>query len=576
MSEAQYAGAVIGHNFGELSALSTDLTANVSTDTASLSTELTVGLGTSVSTDLAAALEADLVVADTDPTADVDTGLTTGTNIASMDTAVSRIDVPHADAPPAETELRRCADALLTDLAAGIVPTGVPAGLEDVSGHWLAPAVEALVLLMRGEESLEPLARAAQRDEQRTALFLCLALAVAGQGDRIHASWLGTAFGELSLDRPVTHGQRALWLAAARGAYGPAGKIFVLRKLDAVAASPASEPDRWLRALIPDEPSTAVSPALAGFTELAELPELAAPVHAAARLAHLLDRCAAITSARESRGGDGATAGKTDSVSGSAARAAGGALDEARDRTEGTAGDLGGLALVTAAQADRSGEAAVVWSEDEPLTVLRQLTGSGIHERPMRPLAVHLLGDLRPGSHPYLAAIALHVAAPIVRAAAETLAETTRAEAPESVTMPILGHQVTLRPEGPDPESMRAAEERIATEGAPARSRPWAAYVLLALAPVILVVALVLPVLPLAPLALLPAAGGAYRLWRRRQRERADAEYVITQLAELRELAQGAVWALHEYAHESEGRIKTATSDLAELTRLLRRGPRAG
>ncbi|WP_436764270.1 hypothetical protein [Streptosporangium sp. V21-05] len=589
--------------------MSTDLTANVSTDTASLSTDLTADLGTSLSTDMGTSLSTDLAAtpaadpaasADPDPAVDVDiapapgtnTGLPpgldldlatgSGTTSASRDTATSPTEAPDANASRAEAELRRRVDALLTDLAAGIVPTGTPTGFDDtpehLSGHWLAPAVEALVLLVRGEESLEPLARAAQRDERRTALFLCLALAVAGQGDRIHASWLGTAFGELSLDRPVTHGQRALWLAAARGAYGPAGKIFVLRKLDAVAASPASEPDRWLRALVPDEPSTAVSPALAGFTELAELPELATPVHAAARLAHLLDRCAEITSARESRGGDGATAGKTDSVSvsGSAARPDGGAADEARDHAGGIAGGLVDLALVTAARADRSGEASVVWSEDEPLTVLRRLAGSGVHERPMRPLAGHLLGDLRPGSHPYLAAIALHVAAPIVRTAAETLAEATRAEAPESVTMPILGHQVTLRPEGPDPESLGAAEERIATEGAPARGRPWAAYVLLALAPVILVIALVLPLLPLAPLALLPAAGGAYRLWRRRQRERADAEYVIAQLAELRELAQGAVWALHEYAHESEGRIKTATSDLAELNRLLRRGPRAG
>ncbi|GAA3407512.1 hypothetical protein [Streptosporangium vulgare] len=630
--------------------MSTDLTANVSTDTASLSTDLTAGLDTSLSTDLTATLDADLAAsADPDPTTDVDTGPTpgaptglasdvdialatgAGTNTAGtnttadIDTATSPTEIPHIDAahtnaslteapcagpshteapyadaartnaspanaspanasrtevPRTEAELRHRVDALLADLAAGVVPTGIPAGFDDMSehtsGHWLAPAVEALVLLMRGEEALEPLARAAQRDEQRTALFLCLALAVAGQGDRIHASWLGTAFGELSLDRPVTHGQRALWLAAARGAYGPAGKIFVLRKLDAVAASPASEPDRWLRALVPDEPSTAVSPALANFGDLAELPELAAPVHAAARLAHLLDRCAEITSARESRGGDGAPAGKTGPVGGSATRMDGDAADEARDRTEGAADGLGDLALITAAQTDRSGEATVVWSEDEPLTVLRQLAGSGTHERPMRPLSGHLLGDLRPGSHPYLAAIALHVAAPIVRAAAETLAEATRAEAPESVTMPILGHQVTLRPEGPDPESLGAAEERIAAEGAPARGRPWAAYVLLALAPVILVVALVLPVLPLAPLALLPAAGGAYRLWRRRQRERADAEYVITQLAELRELAQGAVWALHEYAHEAEGRVKTATSDLAELTRLLRRGPRAG
>ncbi|MGC5016776.1 hypothetical protein ACLQ2R_38930 [Streptosporangium sp. DT93] len=433
--------------------------------------------------------------------------------------------------PHAEAELRRCADALLSDLAAGTVPAGVPADLTDTSGHWLAPAVEALVLIMRGEDSLEPLARAAQRDERRTALFLCLALAVAGQGDRIHASWLGTAFEELSLDRPVTHGQRALWLAAARGAYGPAGKIFVLRRLDAVAASPASEPDRWLGALVPGEPSTTTSPALAGFTALAELPELAAPVQAAARLAHLRDRCAEITSARESRNGDAAP---------------------------------------------RPDDTTVVWSEDEPLTVLRRLVGADVPERPARSLTAHLLGDLRPGSHPALAAIALHVAAPIVRAAAETLTGATQAEAPESVTVPILGHPLTLRPEGPDPESLEAAENRVTSEGTPVLGRPWGAWLLLVLAPVILAVALVLPLMPLAFLAPLPAVGGGYRLWNRRRRERADAERVVRRLAELREQAQGAVWALHEYARESEARIGTATSDLTELTRLLRRGPRAG
>ncbi|MFS1301784.1 hypothetical protein [Streptosporangium longisporum] len=501
---------------------------------------------------------------------------------------------PHAEADPhTEAELRRRADALLDDLAAGVVPTGVPADLAESSGHWLAPAVEALVLIMRGEDSLEPLARAAQRDERRTALFLCLALAVAGQGDRIHASWLGTAFGELSLDRPVTHGQRALWLAAARGAYGPAGKIFVLRRLDAVAASPASEPDRWLRALVPDEPSTMVSPALAGFTVLAELPELAAPVQAAARLAHLRDRCAEITSARESRGGDTATTDTGEGAVGSTSTSTSTGTDavvgtrpsdvveapgaaKASGRENGTSDGPGGIALLTAAQTDHSDETTVVWSEDEPLTVLRRLVGSGASERPARSLTTHLLSDLRPGSHPYLAAIALHVAAPIVRAAAGNLADATRAEAPESVTVPILGHELTLRPEGPDPESLEAAEKRVTTEGAPPLGRPWGAYLLLALAPVILVVALLIPLLPLAALAPLPAVGGGYRLWRRRRRERENAERVVRRLAELRELAQGAVWALHEYARESEERITTAGSDLAELTRLLRRGPRAG
>ncbi|MFD0887875.1 hypothetical protein ACFQ08_25320, partial [Streptosporangium algeriense] len=91
-----------------------------------------------------------------------------------------------------------------------------------------------------------------------------------------------------------------------------------------------------------------------------------------------------------------------------------------------------------------------------------------------------------------------------------------------------------------------------------------------------LVAAAVTPAtLPVAVLALLLAAGGAHQLWLRRQRERADAEYVTKQLSELRELADGAVWALHEYAREADKRAQGATSDLAELTRLLRRGPRA-
>ncbi|MFF5208066.1 hypothetical protein [Streptosporangium sp. NPDC000396] len=434
--------------------------------------------------------------------------------------------------PHAKTELHRYAEALLANLAADTACSMPPSGLPDVPGYWLAPAVEALVLLMRGEDALEPLGRAAQLDGQRTALFLCLALAVSGQGDQIHASWLGIAFGELSLDRPVTHGQRALWLAAARGAYGPAGKIFVLRKLDALAAPAQVEPDRWLSALTPHEPSMVVPPSLVDFPELAELPELAEPVQAAAQLARLRGRCLEITSARESTG---------------------------------------------RRMANRSGRPAAVWAEDEPLAVLRQLIGSGGPEGPMNSLTGHLLADLQPGSDPHLAAIALHVAAPVVRTAAEALARATQVNPPESVTMPLLGHRVVLRPEGPDPESLAAAEEHITIEGVPARDWPWPAYAFVVLGLAALVAALVTPVtLPLAALAVASLAAGGHRLWRRHRRERADAEYVTAQLSELRELAEGAVWALHEYAREAEVRIKTADADLAELTRLLRRGPRAG
>lgn len=462
MTEAHYAGAVIGHNFGEFSALSTDLTAS-----------------------------------------------------------------SHVG-----TELHRYAEALLANLAADAALSMTPPRFPDTTDHWLAPAVEALVLLMRGEDALEPLGRAAQLDGQRTALFLCLALAVSGQGDQIHASWLGIAFGEMAVDRPVTHGQRALWLAAARGAYGPAGKIFVLRKLDAVAAPSEVEPDRWVSALTPHEPSMVVPPSLVDFPELAELPELAEPVQAANQLTRLLGRCIEITSTRE-----------------------------------GTGGKL----------ANRASRPAAVWTEGEPLTVLRHLIGSGGPEGPMNSLAGHLLGDLQPGSDPHLAAIALHMAAPIVRTAAERLVQATQVDPPQSVTMPLLGHRVVLRPEGPDAESLAAAEKRITVEGVPVRGRPWPAYALLALGVAALVAALVTPVtLPLTALAVALLAAGGHQLWRRRRREQADAEYVTAQVSELRELAEGAVWALHEYARESEKRAQTATSDLAELVRVLRRGPRAG
>ena len=38
--------------------------------------------------------------------------------------------------------------------------------------------------------------------------------------------------------------------------------------------------------------------------------------------------------------------------------------------------------------------------------------------------------------------------------------------------MPILGHRVTLRPEGPDAESLAAAEERISIDGTPVAAAP--------------------------------------------------------------------------------------------------------
>ncbi|MFI6602325.1 hypothetical protein ACIBHX_39250 [Nonomuraea sp. NPDC050536] len=434
--------------------------------------------------------------------------------------------------PQAATELRRYAEALLAHLAAnGTAPPAAP-GFRDIPGYWLPPAVEALVTILSGEDPLEPLSRAATRDQQKTALFLCLALAVAGHGSRIHASWLGTAFGDLSLVRPVAHGQRSLWLAAARGAYGPAGKIFVLRKLDALAVQEHADPKEWVQALAPGEPSVVVPASLVDFPEMAEIPELARPAQAAARLARLRARCAEITSARQAE------------------------HDSSTPLT------------------NSAGSLVTTWAEDEPLAVLRSLIGLSGPEGPMASLNSHLLDDLRPGADPHLAAIALHVAAPILRRVAEELEETTRTAPPTSVTVPLLGHTIALRPEGPDAQSLADAERTIVADAVPPRRGPWTAYTLLVVGLCCFTAALLSAALWAVPGVLVFGLAG-WLLWRRHQAVESDARYVAAQLAELKELADGAVWALHDYAREADGRAKKAADDAAELTRLIRRGPRA-
>lgn len=421
------------------------------------------------------------------------------------------------------TELHRYAEALIVSLAADGTAPDLPSGITDVPGYWLGPAVEALVLILSGKDALEPLALANELDERRTALFLCLALAVCGHGDRIHASWLGTAFGDLSEDRPVTSGQRALWLAAARGAYGPVGKIFVLRKLDAVDV-PATD-DRWLKALVPGLPETSVPASLEPFPELAKVAEIERSLQASATLRHLRERCTEITSIRQ--------AGEVTKV------------------VRGT-----------------------VWAEDEPLAVLRALAGQGGQEGPLSSLTGHLLQDLAPDADPHMAALALHVAAPAIKAAAESLVEVVREPPPDTLDVPILGYPIRLRPEGPEQESMATAEQRLVTECVPKRTRPWPGYVLLVLAVVVIVIGFVVT-LPLTLVGLLIAAVGGHLLWRHRVREHSDVRFVQTRAGKLADLADKAVWALHEYARESEERASEAARDLTEVSTLLRRGPRA-
>ena len=159
-------------------------------------------------------------------------------------------------------------------------------------------------------------------------------------------------------------------------------------------------------------------------------------------------------------------------------------------------------------------------------------------------------------------------------ARAEELAAATRAVPPAEVTVPIMGHPIILRPDGPDPASIEEAERQIRARALPPEPYPWLPKALIAVAVVVLGLSFAFT-LWLALAAVGAGGGAAYLLWRRREREQAQAAYIGGQLSELRELADRAVFALHEYARESAKRAEAADRDLAELTRLLRRGPRA-
>ncbi len=306
----------------------------------------------------------------------------------------------------------------------------------------------------------------------------------------------------------------------------------MLRKLDALAIQDRADPQEWVQALVPGESAVVVPPSLVDFPEMAEIPELARPAVAAARLARLRSRCAEITSARQADHDSSAP------------------LDNS------------------------SNSPAAAWAENEPLAVLRSLIGLGGPAGPMASLSSYLLDDLRPGADPHLAAIALHVAAPILRGVAEELEADSRLDPPETLTVPLLGHRIHLRPEGPDQDSLAAAEESIVTDGIVPRGRPWAAVVLTVAGLACLIGAVFASrLLAAAAIAMIGLAG--WQLWQRRKLAEADARYVASQVNELKELAEGAVWALHAYARESDARAKQAAEDAAELTLLIRRGPRA-
>ncbi|MGN9909626.1 hypothetical protein ACTMTJ_18945 [Phytohabitans sp. LJ34] len=117
------------------------------------------------------------------------------------------------------------------------------ADVADVPGYWLAPATVALVALLRGEDAAAPLALAAERDAERTALLVTLTGAVTGRAE-LYAKWLPEAFGPLPATGPVSRAVRTLWTEAAAGRFGPEGRALLGERLVALVEGLDPEPEQ--------------------------------------------------------------------------------------------------------------------------------------------------------------------------------------------------------------------------------------------------------------------------------------------------------------------------------------------
>ncbi|MEH1128306.1 hypothetical protein [Micromonospora sp. CPCC 206061] len=166
------------------------------------------------------------------------------------------------------------------------------AAFDDVPGYWLAPATKALVALLRGESAGEHLALAEERDAGRTALLLAVATTVAGRAD-LGVEWLPRALGSLPAGARVSRAQRTLWMEAAAGTFGSAGRdVLAGRLTELVDGLPPERShlvaEAWRRrvdgipAVAPRSPST-----------LERLPDMAGSLASGIRLERLRELCAA-------------------------------------------------------------------------------------------------------------------------------------------------------------------------------------------------------------------------------------------------------------------------------------------
>ncbi|GAB3402046.1 hypothetical protein [Flindersiella endophytica] len=432
-------------------------------------------------------------------------------------------------------KVRRHAAAVLS--ASRLGESSLPAP-PDVSGYWLGPAVQALQAMASGADAgaTAHIAEALERERDRAALFFCLTMPALGRGEAA-AEWLDDAFGAVDAEVQVTKAQRRLWVVAAHGGFGPAGRDIVVGKLRAAVPDPMS--GGWLDRIAP----------ASGDTELlTEAPEAAEQLAAADRLTRLRTACQRLAAPN-----DTVKPGDAEQLDDAALQ------DGAADVRE-----LLGLLVSEGSPPERelisrAAELRQIIAPEGTTLAPNPSTGERFRGR--------LLSDLA-GQDAVLSGLAFRSTAPAIDVVARALAAKASASPVQQVTTRIGSDNITFRPAGPSPESMGAAERRIAGSVRVEKGSRAAAYVLLGVGAVFLLLGFVNWGFALLGLVL-AVAGGVQLLYRIRG-DREAAEYagkrVSDRLQELRTRAGKVSESLAAYSGAAAERKATAAADLEAIT----------
>jgi hypothetical protein len=434
-------------------------------------------------------------------------------------------------------EVRRHAGQVLTALASGAEP---PPPVREVAGYWLGPALQALQDLTA--EGTPPAAgaleQAMKRDERRTAIFLCLALASLGRRNQVRTEWLESSFGTIASDGTVNRVQRALWTAGARGGFGAEGLNLIVGRLQAQIAGSGTS---WLEAV----ESRADGIATAGPA----FPEIVPIAKAQARLSRIRAAVETVTSDTAVLEPDrdlAYAAGEPDPDSTSALL-----------RTlisEGSEPERAPLARVAELRAQITEGAA---------------TGHGSIIDPAGTVEDLLKEDLRQDDEPHLSAAALRVVSGDVLANAEEVAKTASTPSPQQVTSEIDWQQITLSADGPDAQSMVTAGAKISSSAPRLSANDLAGPIAIGGAGLLVAIGLGLLHWFWIIVGVAVIGFAAYRGWQAANRSKQAQADATARIAALREKCVEASAELATYQSQSAHRAAAITADLDQLRKHL-------